>query len=54
MSDLARKRAVRAGHWIVITKLTKEADYLLHEDGQIEEVNLNQGCKLSRRCYEKN
>jgi DNA-binding transcriptional regulator GbsR (MarR family) len=36
MTDLARKRAIRAGHRGVITKLTKEADYILSNEMQTE------------------
>ena len=38
MTDLTRKRAVRAGHRGVITKLTKEAHSILSEEFQNEEI----------------
>ena len=38
MTDLARKRAVRAGHRGVITKLTKEADHILSQEFPNEEL----------------
>ena len=46
MTDLARKRAVRAGHRGVITKLTKEADHILSEEFPNEEI---QAGKLKAR-----
>lgn len=36
MTDLARKRAIRAGHRGVITKLTKKADSVLNNDDELE------------------
>ena len=36
MTDLARKRAIRAGHRGVITKLTKRADSILNNDEELE------------------
>ena len=36
MTDLARKRAIRAGHRGVITKLTKRADSILNSDEELE------------------
>ena len=39
MTDLARKRAVRAGHRRAITKLTREAEQILSMDFPIEETH---------------
>ena len=36
MTDLARKRAIRVGHQGVITKLSKEADYILKNYEEVE------------------
>ena len=36
MTDLARKRAIRAEHRGVITKLTKKADSILNNDEELE------------------